>query len=266
MKRSVNNLKSNQPEMLSKRAEKKRVNLPWNHSLFFQIGLIVSLLAVFFIMESSFELKNPHRTPTDTSSLDEPITIHKYVIDVPKVLKQVKRTIIKEPKMNTTRPISTLLEVVSNNSEADETKIILSDNTIVPKLPTILNPKVLVNNNPKNMNSVEFVPIFPGCEMLSSNKQRVVCMSSKIGAFIKRNFRTAKFDYLESEKIHSVYVSFKINSEGDITNIKARAANSKLEEEGKRVIGKLPKMKPGKQGDVPVDVMYSVPIVFKINL
>ncbi len=261
MKRSVNNLKSNQPEMLSKRAEKKRVNLPWNHSLFFQIGLIVSLLAVLFIMESSFEVKKAINSFDEASLTEEPFTIHDFIIEIPKVVKPSHSEVSKRPRVS--KSISTVIEVASSTSIINETATIIAVDPVIPTKVT--KPVEHVNNGPKNMISVEFAPIFPGCETLASNKQRVACMSSKIGAFIKRNFRAAKFDYLDSEKIHSVYVSFKIDSEGNITSIKARAANSKLEEEGKRVIGKLPKMKPGKQGDVAVDVMYSVPIVFKIN-
>ena len=38
----------------NKRAEKKQTNIKWNSRLFFQIGVIVSLLTVFFIMPSRF--------------------------------------------------------------------------------------------------------------------------------------------------------------------------------------------------------------------
>ncbi len=265
MKRSVNNLKSDQPEMLSKRADKKSVNLPWNHSLFFQVGLIVSLLIVFFIMESSFELKTTHRTPTDISSLDEPFRIYDLIIEVPEVVKPSHREIIRKPRINISKPITTVIAVIPNSTPTIETTTATTD------IPLMSNPSINSETiteeykGSRNMLSLEFVPVFPGCESLLTNQEKIACMSSKIGAFVQRKFRTDKFDYLGSEKAHKVYVKFKIDANGDITDIKARAVNSDLEDEGKRVIGKLPKMKPGKQGGVNVDVLYMVPIVFKVN-
>ncbi len=265
MKRSVNNLKSNQPEMLSKRAEKKRVNLPWNHSLFFQVGLVVSLLTVFFVMESSFKVKANPIVLGGSSISEEPFAFNDFIIDVPKVLKASKREVIKPVRPTIAKPISTVIEVSSNESKIDETNTASTDDPIVSDPPKTENPLDEGNMNPKNILGVEFVPIFPGCESLATNEARVACMSSKIGAFVQRKFRTENFDNLDSEKIHKVYVNFKIDSKGEITDIKARAANRELEAEGKRVIGKLPKMKPGKQGSVNVDVLYTVPITFKVE-
>jgi protein TonB len=265
MKRSANNLNSDQPEMLSKRADKKRVNLPWNHSLFFQVGLIVSLLVVFFIMESSFELKTTHRAPTDTSHLDEPFTLHDFIIEVPEVVKPSFREVIKKPKVNITKPISTVIKVMPNSTATIETNTATTDVTIESNPTKTSVIKTENSMGPKNLLNVEFVPVFPGCESLGTNQEKIDCMSSKIGAFVQRKFRTEQFDYLNSETKHKVYVRFKINANGDITDIKARAANRDLEAEGMRVIGKLPSMKPGRQGDVNVDVLYTVPIVFKVD-
>ena len=90
-------------------------------------------------------------------------------------------------------------------------------------------------------------------------------MSSKIGDFIKDKFRTERFNYLNLYDVQKVYVQFKIDTFGNITNVIARGSNAKLEEEGVRVIEKLPKMKPRRQGNINVDVMYMVPIIFKVN-
>lgn len=262
MKRSVDNLKSDQPEMLSKRAEKKRVNLPWNHALFFQVGLIVSLLTVFFIMETSFEVKPRQITKIGTTNVDEYVTLGDFIIEVPEVVKPIKRKVIKKPKVNITKPILTEVEVAPDNSNALETDTAPTDGPVAIDPPKTGKP---VDKGPKNMRSVEFVPVFPGCESLATNEARIKCMSSKIGTFVQRKFRTEKFDYLNSDTAHRVYVNFKIDSNGEITDIKAKAINSELEDEGKRVIGKLPKMIPGKQGDVNVDVLYTVPIIFKVD-
>jgi len=265
MKRSVNNLKSSQPEMLSKRAEKKRVNLPWNHRLFFQIGLIVSLLTVFFIMESSFQVKKIQHAPKDISRLDEPFRFHEFTIEEPKVIKPIEKKVLVKPTALIAKPITTVVMVSPDDSNLDETKTTPTSDPVVSDPTIIEKPDNEGDMKPKNMLSVEFVPVFPGCESLVTNEEKIACMSSKIGNFVQRTFRADKFNYLDKDNTHKVYVNFKIDSNGDIVDVKARASNNELEEEGRRVIEKLPKMKPGKQGDKVVDVLYTVPILFRVD-
>ncbi len=39
----------------NKRAQKKQTNIKWNSRLFFQIGVIVSLLLIFFLMQTNLK-------------------------------------------------------------------------------------------------------------------------------------------------------------------------------------------------------------------
>lgn len=112
---------------------------------------------------------------------------------------------------------------------------------------------------------IEDVPIFEGCEGLSSNEERKDCMSRKINQFVNKNFNTDEMRKYAEPGINRVIVQFKIDDNGNIQEIKSRAANPKLEAEAKRVISELPKMKPGKQQGKAVNTMYSLPIVFQIN-
>ena len=58
---------------------------------------------------------------------------------------------------------------------------------------------------------------------------------------------------------------FKIDKNGNITNVQARAPHNRLRDEAIRVIKLLPKMIPGKQRGRPVGVKYSLPIAFKVE-
>ena len=60
-------------------------------------------------------------------------------------------------------------------------------------------------------------------------------------------------------------MKFKIDSNGFIADVVANSHNVYLKKEAQRVINNLPVMKPGKQGDKNVDVVYTVPIVFNIH-
>ena len=61
-------------------------------------------------------------------------------------------------------------------------------------------------------------------------------------------------------------VSFVINNEGEIKSIMARGPKNGeiLEEEARRIISLLPKMKPATQRGEPVNISYSIPINFNL--
>ena len=70
---------------------------------------------------------------------------------------------------------------------------------------------------------------------------------------------------LNANEMYRIYVNFKIDSKGYVTDVIANSKNHNLKDEALRVIKNLPTMKPGKQGDKNVDVLYTVPIIFKIQ-
>ena len=107
MRPPSDNLNSDQPKLLSKREDKKRVNIPWNHGMFFQIGLIVSLIAVFFVMESSINYSGKIIEPPRDFHLDEPPTIIYNIEKPPVILKPVKKVVNKKIQQRTS--ISSLI-------------------------------------------------------------------------------------------------------------------------------------------------------------
>ncbi len=108
-------------------------------------------------------------------------------------------------------------------------------------------------------------PIYPGCEG-KKGKALKDCMSKKIQKFVGRNFNTdiASDLGLSGERV-KILTMFTIGKDGRVTNIKARSKYKDLEKEAKRVIAKLPKMKPGQQRNRPVKVTYTLPIIFKVE-
>jgi len=112
---------------------------------------------------------------------------------------------------------------------------------------------------------IEEVPVYPGCK--GSNLELRNCFSKKINEFVIKNFKSdlAQDIGLSSGSIQRIFVMFKIDKNGNIVEIRARAPHKTLEKEAIRVIGKLPKMVPGKQRNKPVGVKYSLPITFKIE-
>ncbi|MBZ9620771.1 M56 family metallopeptidase [Psychroflexus lacisalsi] len=168
-----------------------------------------------------------------------------------------------------------------DEGDSGKTKMIMTDTEVFRKFKTQTYEEYLQErNNPKTeitevreeetTGSVPFavieeVPVFPGCKGLATNEERKECMSKKISQFINENFDVNLAENLGLKGTNRVYVQFKIDKNGDVVNVQARAPHPDLQAEGERVINELPKMKPGEQKGKKVGVLYSLPITFQIN-
>lgn len=110
---------------------------------------------------------------------------------------------------------------------------------------------------------VDQAPIFPGCEDLP-NKEQKVCMSTNISRHVNKNFNTKLAKDLKLTGRQRITVIFKIDTEGNIKDVRSRAPHPDLEAEAIRVIKTLPKMIPGEQRGKLVNVPYSLPIIFQV--
>ena len=248
-----------QNEQIVKKSQKHDANLQKNTTLYFQIGLIVCLLAAFGMLEMKFETTVP--TYGDIPEPEE----HFY-IDIP-IIKPELPTIEEPVEQNQKKPSNKFVEV------PDE----------IPINPIIDKPKdPVVNNNPPvdledinvipidedvfiPVNLVQVVPIYPGCEKKKSNDERRKCMSEKINKLVQRKFDTdlgSEFGLSGKQVIRTV---FKIDKSGKVTGIRIRAPHPALEKEAERVINIIPEMTPAKQQNKNVGVTYTLPIVFQVN-
>lgn len=112
---------------------------------------------------------------------------------------------------------------------------------------------------------IDEVPTYETCSNLKSNEERRSCMANEISKFIAKNFNADMAKDLGLEGKQRISVIFKIDTKGNVVGVKARAANQRLEEEAKRVVGMLPTMNPGKHNGKTVTVPYSLPIIFQVN-
>lgn len=108
---------------------------------------------------------------------------------------------------------------------------------------------------------IEDVPVFPGCEGLSKSKTKA-CFQKKIQEHVVKHFSypEAALDLGIQGRVSVIFV---VDSKGYVIGIRSRGPDKILETEAERIIGLLPKMKPGKQRGRPVKVSYAVPIFFK---
>ncbi len=110
---------------------------------------------------------------------------------------------------------------------------------------------------------IENVPVFPGCEGLNK-EQTKICFQEKVQQHVLKHFNYPE-TALDLGLQGRVSVVFIIDTNGYTTNIRSRGPDIILENEAERIVGLLPKMKPGKQRGKPVKVAYAVPIYFKYS-
>lgn len=125
-----------------------------------------------------------------------------------------------------------------------------------------INPQVEVESIPFAI--IENVPVFPGCE--GTEIELKACLQENIANYVSANFNSELAKGLKlTPGLKKVFVMFKIDKEGNVTDVQSRAPHKKLEEEAIRVIASLPKMIPGKQKGESVGVKYSLPIAFMVE-
>lgn len=257
-----NQMKTHEPirknGQIVKKSQKHETNLQKNSTLYFQIGLIVCLMAAYGLLEMKFESK-----VSDYGSLP-PIEDPVYV-DVPLIKTKVQELV--EPIKQKQKPSHTFKEVIDETPELpflDEFK-----ETIVnaPDInPRDIDPvEEIPEENFVDFISIEEVPIYPGCENEKTRDDKSKCMSDKISKLIQRKFDVDLASELGLSGKQKIDVQFKIDKAGFITEIKTRAPHPKLKYEAERVIELIPNMQPGKQRNKPVGVRYYLPIIFQVQ-
>ncbi|TXE06365.1 energy transducer TonB [Seonamhaeicola algicola] len=231
-----------------------KANVGRNSSLYFAIGLALMLFLTNFAinyktydkaaidigmveMEAEDEEEIPLTEQIQTPPPPPPPPAAPEVIEIVEDEVEVEETVIESTEVDQETEIVEVEEVVVEEVEED-----------------IDVPFAVIEN----------VPVFPGCEKGSNNEKRA-CMSKKISQFVNKKFNTELASDLGLSGRQRINVIFKIDKTGTVTGIRARAPHPGLEKEAKRVIGMLPKMKPGKQRGKPVNVPYSLPIIFQVQ-
>ena len=111
---------------------------------------------------------------------------------------------------------------------------------------------------------IDEVPVFPGCEGDQDELRK--CLKENITLHVNKNFNVSLAKELKLENgLQRIFVIFKIDGNGNISDVKSRASHKALENEAIRVVNSLPKMMPGKQNNEVVNVKYSLPIAFVVD-
>jgi periplasmic protein TonB len=224
-----------------------------------QLGLVLALFIVYEMMNmKSYPKAVKELVGTFVSEDNTEKNIEVKVVE-PEI-KPVTKAVIIEKIMKVEDEVE-VIETIIESTETDETEAIVID--LEKDVISVEEEEEVVEDVPFLI--IENVPVFPGCT--GNNKELRACFSAKISKFVSKKFNSdlASDLGLTPGSIQRIFVMFKIDKNGNITNIKARAPHKKLQVEAIRVIKLLPKMTPGRQRGKPVGVSYGLPIVFKIE-
>ena len=106
-------------------------------------------------------------------------------------------------------------------------------------------------------------PVMGDCAALSTPEERKDCTSQKVIQLVAANFNTSLGEELGIEGLTRIISQFKVNSEGEIIDLKIRADYPELEKEARRVINKI-QFKSVANGSKE-DIIYSLPITFQVQ-
>ena len=109
--------------------------------------------------------------------------------------------------------------------------------------------------------SIDKAPTFPGCE--TGDKK---CFSTSVQKHFIKNFDgdLPKTLGLSAGK-KRVFIGFKIDIEGNVVDVRAKAPHINIKEEVIRVMNSLPKMTPGENKGEKVAVNYNIPFVILVE-
>lgn len=225
---------------------------------------VLSLIYVAFQYTQSDEVAK-------VKNMDIEPLMEQEVTPVTRQKQQTEKTMMAAPPpmlATPTRKAPTVvdqLNVVSNNTEVKDETVETSEQTgqnVVVGTgtadagktaddATVATSSADDDLDPKVFDIVEELPEFPG----------------GITEYLKWLTKNLKYP-LDAQRRSiqgKVIVQFVVNKEGMITNPKiVHSLDPSCDREVLRVIGKMPKWKPGKEHRKPVRVKYSLPVVFKL--
>ncbi len=237
-----------------------KVNLENYTKIFMLLGLVFSLFVIYQGIEYNTIYKVDSLVDLAAEDEDEE--------DIPITIQEIKEV---KPPPPPPPPAPEVIEVVEDDKEIEETVLESTETEEDEEVDIEVKEEeiVEVEEEEEVMEDVPFsvienVPVFPGCK--GSNKELRKCLSDKITKHVGRKFDVDLAQDLGlSAGKKRISVQFKIDKNGNITDIKARAPHPRLQKEAMRIIKLLPKMKPGKQRNKPVNVRYNLPIVFNVE-
>lgn len=222
----------------------QKADLENKKGLFFEIGLVISLLVIFMALQT----KRPSRVPEFAYNRSEMKVIQEEIINTFQAPPP-------PPPSSSPKQQITVLTIVKNDALDASNVDIRADvdqKTIIPQYVPLEKPKEEEAVQEQEIFLVvEEQPAFPG------------------GDAARLKYFAQNIHYpVEAREIGiqgTVYIGFVVEPDGSVSNIKIlRGIGGGCDEEAIRVVGQMPKWNPGKQRNRPVRVQFTLPVRFTL--
>ena len=220
-----------------------KADLENKRGLFLEIGLALTLAFVLL----AFEWTVDSSEATGLQDIQE-MEAEEEMIPV------TRQEPVKPPPPPPPAPkVADVLNIVDNEEEIeDELEIEDSDADMDDEVEIQVVADEEEEDEAQVFVIVEDMPEFPGGQL---ELQKWIAKSVKYPVIAQENGITGR-----------VFVTFVVNKVGGVEQIRiVRGVDPSLDKEALRVIGKMPKWKPGKQRGKAVKVSYTVPINFQLQ-
>jgi len=209
------------------------ISLEKKKGLFFQIGLVITLVIVL----GAFEWKSYDKVAYNLGQLN--------LDDIEEEIIPITKQEVKPPPPPPPPP--EVIEIVEDDVEIED-EIEIEDT----ESDEDVEIEIEEEDDEEFFMVVENMPEFPGGDL---GLMKYIQKNVKYPAIAKEYNITGK-----------VYVSFIVDKKGSVTNVKiVRGVDKNLDAEAMRVVKSLPKYRPGKQRGKSVRVMFTIPINFTLN-
>lgn len=221
-----------------------QADLESKKSLFFEIGLILSLLVVFLV----FQIKRPNQVRDLDFNRGDLQVVQEEMI-------QTTQPTTPPPPAQAPKQQITLLTVVENEEEVEadiQIQAEVDQTTVIPEyIPIERPPQEETIIEPEIFLIVEEQPEFPG------------------GDAARLRYFASETKYPQAARDNGVqgivYVSFVVEPDGSVSNVAIlRGIGGGCDEEAVRVVSQMPAWKPGKQRNRPVRVSFTLPVRFTL--
>lgn len=255
--------------------KKHEVNIKKSNCITIQLWIIAILSFSYFMYEVSIYSEPLKHESDNTYTADNNTYDPDIMYDGVEVWKKPStefkpKTIKTSLKLPTETIKNDVLEIETITEDHTETtKTESPKNDAKPTKAPVANTKSSTNNNLKkatihSAKTVDFLPVFPGCDNQSTNAERAACFEKKIKRLVRKKFNNRIGNELGLKGVQRIMLYFEIDQNGIVSNIKARSTGNifDLEKEAIRVAKKIPPMEPARAGNKKVKMAYSMPIVF----
>lgn len=239
-----------------------------------KIAFCISLVSIHIIINLSFD-RDHIKTYTSGFNLEDmeitPVRTHHF--QKPKKKLPQKIILVKEVATSST-PIK--MEKMENlqNDQSNTNSLNLNTSNNRRSINDRLNEKLsqpiekkkaIVDESSKPFIAVEHMPSYGDCKDIVSEKERRICTNK---AVLNKIYDQLKYPALARENgiDGTVVIEFVINKTGEMKDIKIlRDIGAGCGKAAMNAIKKLRNWSPGKQQGRPVNVLYRIPVKYKLQ-